>query len=239
MAMAGPVPEARAARDALAALAGRIGGGAEGGTLSRGEENEPGDGWMRERGEDGTRSMTGRELLLGSSFRLALGGDSKDDTGETAWTAWGGASASRFDGEADGLSVDGEVTTFTLGADLAREGWLAGVAVSLSDGEGGFRDHAPVPGDADHPNRGSGEIESTLTGIHPYARLDVRERVTVWGVLGYGTGELKLAVDGGERWTTDTSMRMAAAGARGVLVPASESETASSSACAPTGRSCA
>ena len=206
-----------AARDALAALAGRIGGGAS----TPGEENEPGDGWMRERGEDGTRSMTGRELLLGSSFRLALGGEA-DDTGDT-WTAWGGASASSFDGEADGLSVDGEVTTFTLGADLAREGWLAGVAVSLSDGEGGFRDHAPVPGDADHPNRGSGEIESTLTGIHPYARLDVRERVTVWGVLGYGTGELKLAVDGGERWTTDTSMRMAAAGARGVLVPASES----------------
>ena len=207
-----------AARDALAALAGRIGGSAEGGTLSRWEEDEPGDGWMRERGEDGTRSMTGRDLLLGSSFRLALGGDSKGD-GETAWTAWGGASSSHFDGEAEGLSLDGEVTTFTLGADLARERWLAGVAVSLSDGEGGFRDHVPVPGDADHPNRGSGELASTLTGIHPYASLDVSERLTLWGVLGYGTGELKLAVDGGERWTTDTAMRMAAAGGRGVLVP--------------------
>ena len=42
------------------------------------------------------------------------------------------------------------------------------------------------------------------------------------GVLGYGIGELTLEVDGTGSWTTDTSMRMAAAGARGVLVGAKE-----------------
>ena len=216
-----------AARDGLAALAERIGRGADGGAWTSWEESEAGDswmrkagdGWMRERGEGGTRSMTGSELLLGSSFHLALGGDG-DGAGaaDTRWTAWGRASASRFDGEADGLSVDGEVTTFTLGADAAWARWLAGVAVSLSEGEGGFRDR-PETGDE---SRGTGALESTLTSVHPYARLAVNERLSVWGILGYGTGELTLEVEDKESWTTDTAMGMAAAGARGVLVPAGE-----------------
>ena len=208
-----------AARDGLAALADRIGGGADGGAWTRREEIGSGDGWMRERGEDGTRIMTGRELLLGSSFQLALeGGADGAGAADTRWTAWGRASSSRFDGEADGLGVDGEVTTFTLGADAAWTRWLAGVAVSLSEGEGGFRDRP----EGDHESRGTGELESTLTSVHPYARLAVNERLSVWGTLGYGTGELTLDVEGTERWATDTAMEMAAAGARGVLVPAPE-----------------
>ena len=135
---------------------------------------------------------------------------------DTRWTAWGRASSSRFDGEADGLVHDGDVTTFTLGADAAWARWLAGVAVSLSEGEGGFRDHS----DSDHPGQGSGTLESTLNAVHPYLRYEASERLSVWGILGYGAGELTLEVDGGERWTTDTAMEMAAAGARGVLVPA-------------------
>ena len=41
----------------------------------------------------------------------------------------------------------------------------------------------------------------------------------MWGILGYGTGELTLEVDATGRWTTGTSMKMAEAGPRGVLVP--------------------
>ena len=145
--------------------------------------------------------MSERELLLGSSFHLSLGaGGDGAAVGGTAFTAWGRASSSRFDGEADGLALDGDVTTFTLGADAAQEGWLAGVAVSLSEGEGSYRDHA----DTDHESRGSGELESSLTGVHPYARLSLSERLSLWGVLGFGTGKLTLETDGGQRFTTDT-----------------------------------
>ena len=208
-----------AARDGLAALADRIGSGVDRGAWTSWEESEAGDGWMRDRGEGGTRSMTGSELLLGSSFHLALGSDGEGaGATDTRWSAWGRAAASRFDGGADGLSVDGEVTTFTLGADAAWARWLAGVAVSLSDGEGGFRDH-PETG---HESRGTGAIESTLTSVHPYLRYEASERLSVWGILGYGTGTLGLEVENGERWTTDTAMEMAAAGARGVLVPAAK-----------------
>ena len=78
------------------------------------------DGGARERREPGAaRSLTGRELLLGSSFRLAL---------------------------------DGDVTTFTLGADAAWSRWLAGVALAYSTGEGGYRDHAAQADDPDHPD---------------------------------------------------------------------------------------
>ena len=206
-----------AARDRLAAFAERIGSGAGGGAWPRREESGFGAGWMHDRGDGATREMTGRELLLGSSFHLSLANDEEGAGAAAArWTAWGRASSSRFDGEADGLVIDGDVTTFTLGADAARGGWLAGVAVSLSEGDGGFRDHA----DSDHPGQGSGTLESTLNVVHPYLRYEASERLSVWGTLGYGTGELTLAVDGAERWTTGTAMEMAAAGARGVLVPA-------------------
>ena len=216
--------EEAAARDTLTALADRIGGSADGGAWERGAGDALfGDGWTREGASATERSLTGRELLLGSSFVLNLSGDGEDGAGAagTRWTAWGRASSSRFDGEADGLVLDGDVTTFTLGADAAWDRWLAGVAVSLSEGEGGFRDHDDT-GDPNHPDRGSGALESTLTSVHPYARLEVSERLSLWGLLGYGTGELDVAVDGVGRWSTDTTQEMAAAGARGVLVKAPE-----------------
>ena len=207
------------ARNALAAFADRAsGGGAEDGT-----------GWARwgvPGGEDAakgheSRDLTEREMLLGSSFVLAAGGDGANASG-MAWAAWGRAAASRFDGNADGLSLDGDVTTFTLGADAARGRWLGGVALAHSTGTGGFRDHEVRDG---HPARGSGELESTLTGVHPYLRFEASERLSVWGILGYGSGDLTLTVDAAgdsarKTWKTDTSMKMAAAGARGVVVAA-------------------
>ena len=205
-------------------LDGSAGGAAPGGARERGSGDARfADGWTREGASATERSLTGRELLLGSSFVLNLSGDGEDGAGApgTRWTAWGRASSSRFDGEADGLVLDGDVTTFTLGADAAWDRWLAGVAVALSEGEGGFRDHDDT-GDANHPDRGSGALESTLTSAHPYARLEVSERLSLWGLLGYGTGELDVEVEGGGRWSTETTQEMAAAGARGVLVKAPE-----------------
>ena len=177
--------------------------------------------WGAGGGEDAAkgpilRTLSERELLLRSSFVLGSGGD----TG-TAWTAWGRATAARFDGEADDLSVDGDVTTLTLGADAARGRWLGGVALAHSAGEGGFRDHA----DTDYVSRGAGSLESSLTGVHPFLRFRASERLSLWSVLGYGAGDLTLAVNAvgnqpRKTWKTDTEMWMAAAGARGVLLSA-------------------
>ncbi len=193
------------AADGLTAFTGRLAAHADGGARER---REPG----------ATRSLTGRELLLGSSFRLAPGGGAG-----TRWTAWGRAAQARFDGDADGLALDGDVTTFTLGADAAWSRWLAGVALAYSTGEGGYRDHAAQADDPDHPDRDAGTLESTLTSVHPYARYRAGERLTLWGMLGYGMGDLTLTMKGRNgaadtKTDTDTGFRMAAAGARGVLL---------------------
>ena len=147
-----------------------------------------------------------RDLLIGSSFLLSASG--ADEAGASRrLTAWGRAAAARFDGVAEGVSVDGEVATFLIGADAAWNRWLAGVSVAYSVGAGGF----------DGVDGSGGELDSALTAVHPYLRYRLSDRISAWGVLGYGTGELNLQTDG-SAWETDTSMRMAAAGARGVLL---------------------
>ena len=45
----------------------------------------------------------------------------------------------RFENRDGGLPVDGEVVTGVFGADRSRGKWLAGVALSVSEGEGGMR----------------------------------------------------------------------------------------------------
>ena len=156
---------------------------------------------------DDDYGMSGRELLLGSSFRLGAGGEG----GGPAWTAWGRFAAGGFEGADDGLTLSGDVTTGFLGADMARERWLAGLALGLSEGEGSFDDGAG----------GGGTVESSLTSVFPYARLGLWDGVDLWGLAGAGSGDLRLAV-GEEVTETGLSMRMGALGLRAALVPAAE-----------------
>ena len=165
-----------------------------------------------------SRTLSGRELLRGSSFHLASGGG---EAGGPGFAAWGRVTVGGFDAkapaEAGTVRLDGEVTTGVLGADAEWERWLAGVAVSVSEGEGTF----------DQPGVDSGTAESTLTSVNPYVRVTLSDRVSAWGLLGYGTGDMtmKQAATGerGEVVTrTDLSMRLGAVGARGALLEAEE-----------------
>ena len=178
-----------------------------GAEFGQGPETEP---------TDRTRTMTGRELLHGSSFRFGAGGEN----GAPSWTAWGQVAAQGFDGIADGVSLDGDVTTGFVGADVSRGRWLAGLALSLSDGAGSF---GLAEGDR------AGRIESRLTSLFPYARLELTDRVDVWGLVGYGDGDLTLIEHRDDHRTTDVvtktglEMRMGAIGARGEIVSPAES----------------
>ncbi len=159
------------------------------------------------------RSMTGRELLLGSSFHLAMPGEGSGP----GLAAWGRAAHGSFDGEhADGTGrtrVDGKVLTGTLGADAEWDRLLAGVAVSLSEGEGKFDSPGVDTGQ-------SGDIESTMTTVSPYLRFKVTERVSAWGLAGFGTGDMTIGFDDGvmDPIRTDLSMQLGAVGARGELL---------------------
>ena len=164
-----------------------------------------------ETGHGSARTLTGRELLLGSSFHLAAGGG---EAGDPGYAAWGRVAVGGFDAEAPAekgtVRLDGEVTTGILGADAQWERWLAGVALSVSEGEGTF----------DQPGVDSGTVESTLTSVNPYVRYEASDRLTAWGLLGYGTGDM--TIRGNSPVRTDLMMRLGAAGARGVLLEADE-----------------
>ena len=69
---------------------------------------------------------------------------------------------------------------------------------------------------------GSGKLESTLTGVHPYARVEVNDRVQAWGLLGFGAGEMTMRPEGKDPIETDIDMRLGAVGAQGALTDAGE-----------------
>ena len=169
-----------------------------------------------------TRSVSGRELLLGSTFHLAT----QRGAGAPSYAVWGRVTTGGFDGEdvsgAVTTRVDGDVTTGILGADAAWERWLAGVALSVSEGEGTFGQS----GGLDDGNRGT--VESSLTSVQPYVRLEMSERLSAWGLLGFGSGDMTMTQAATQQRAetvtrTDLSMRLGAAGARGVLLEADES----------------
>ena len=162
-----------------------------------------------------------RRLLLGSSFRLSLGAAATGSAGPRL-TAWGRVAGTTFDGRdgidgRDGtLSLNGDVLTGTVGVDGEWDRLLAGLAVAHSRGDGSYT--MPVAGGDD-----SGNLEQTLTSIHPYLRYAVNDRLDVWGLFGYGWGELDLEMDDGMTIETDTNLVMGAFGGRGILLSAAES----------------
>ena len=168
-------------------------------------------------GAERSWNSTGREFLLGSSFHLA-----SEDAAGGRWAAWGGqAAAQRFEGENDGLSLDGEVATGVFGADWARDGLVAGLAVTHSRGEGEGKST-----DMDLAY----DFDSTMTAVNPYVRLALSERVSAWAMAGWGRGDLgltkrrKAAGEArSENWKTDLEMTLGAVGARGELLTPAES----------------
>ena len=165
-------------------------------------------GWLGGAGERdgpysfGTHTLSGLEVLSISSFSLTRG------TPESGFAAfWGRGSVTRFDGREGEMSLDGEVASAMLGADFSRDGLLGGLMLSHSRGEGGY--HAPSD---------NGTVESTLTALFPYGRYALSDRVSVWGMAGYGEGTLTLTPEGQAPLRPDMDFLMGALGARGVLL---------------------
>ena len=158
-----------------------------------GEEAEDGN-----RAGSPSRTPTGPEAMMGSSFALAA----KTDGGGSA-AVWGRMARSRFSGREGGAGLDGEVTTGLLGAEYARGPLAGGAVLSNSRGEGGH---------------GDGAAEASMTALTPWAGYRMSERVSVWGALGYGAGELTLTPKNQPGRNTDIAMMLAAGGARAALV---------------------
>ena len=156
-----------------------------------------------DRRPENLRSLRVREFLLSSSFEVPLARNPGP-----GWTAWGGAARTSFSGRDSEVSIDGDVTTATLGVDRAWDRLITGVALARSTGDGSY-------------NAGEmrGDLKSSITSAHPYLRFSLNDRLSAWTLLGYGKGELTLTHGGGGE-KTDIEMKMAALGARGALIAA-------------------
>ncbi|MYL14254.1 MAG: hypothetical protein F4008_10920, partial [Gammaproteobacteria bacterium] len=146
------------------------------------------------------------QLLLGSQFAYT----GKQDASGGAPGFWGRGSQARFDAREGELGLDGEVMTAMLGADYARNSWLAGMALMQSRGGGGFR--GPEAG-ADVPVT-DGAIRTTLTAAIPYASWRPSERLELWSAAGYGAGETTLETETAELLEAEIDWALAAAGLR-------------------------
>ena len=160
------------------------------------------------------RSITPRDLLTGSSFSLRLAEDDDERTNTELWTAWGLAAQSNFDGRDHNLLLNGDVTTVIMGLDAEWNQTMAGAAVAHSSGDGAFE----VNGSCDDP-RCKGSLNSRLTGVYPYLRHNVSERLSISGVLGYAKGDLAYSGD----TVAGIESGTAAFSARGTLPPQSQS----------------
>ena len=156
----------------------------------------------------------GGDLLMGSGFVL-----NRETGGGASVSLWSRGMESRFSGRDGELSLDGGVRTTMFGADYAKGPLMAGLMLSHRRGLGGYQ------------GADIGQVASSVTGLHPWVGYQLTERVTLWGVTGYGRGSLSLTP--GEAVSLPTSltspaspmslegglsMAMLAGGVRGDLV---------------------
>ena len=163
-----------------------------------------GAGMARSTGLDGRgllrSALGGGDVLTGSGFALNRA------THGGIVSVWSRGAQSSFSGREGALSLGGDVRTTMFGADYARGPLVAGLSLSHSRSLG---EYAGVS---------SGQTVSEVTGLYPWLGYRATDRITIWGVAGYGSGGLSLTPQAGPALESDLSVAMAAAGTRGELV---------------------
>ena len=143
----------------------------------------------------------GGGVLTGSAFAL-----NRETRNGGILSFWSRNAQSQFSGQDGTLSLGGGVRTAMFGADYAKGPVVTGVSLSHSRGLGEYAGTA------------GGEVASAVTGLYPWMGYKATERITLWGVAGYGSGGLLLTPEGSPALESGLSMAMAAAGTRGELI---------------------
>ena len=158
------------------------------------------DGGLFDQGLN-SMGLGGQNLLTSSSFAL-----SRETRQGGILSFWSRGARSSFAGREEALSLGGDVRTAMFGADYAKGPLVAGLSLSNSRGLG---EYAGVT---------AGHVTSAVTGLYPWLGYKLSDRVSVWGVTGYGKGALTLTPGEGAALTSGLSMAMGAAGTRGALI---------------------
>ena len=179
----------------MAAVAGPLGArpGLGGAGLMGGPSSPEGGGLLQ-------MGLGGGDVLTGSAFSL-----NRETRQGGILSFWSRGARSHFSGRDGALSLGGDVRTTMFGADYAKGPLVTGLSLSHSRGLG---EYAGVTG---------GQVASAVTGLYPWLGYKATDRITVWGVAGYGAGGLLLTPDGGPALESGLSIAMAAAGTRGEL----------------------
>ena len=115
---------------------------------------------------------------------------------------WSQGAESRFQGREGTLGLEGDVRSALFGADYAKGRWMVGMSAGRSWGTGTYQ------------GKTSGRTHSSVNGVYPWIGYKVNERVSVWGVSGYGRGRLLLTPQHGGALESTLRMRMNATGAQ-------------------------
>ena len=142
-------------------------------------------------------SMSGIDALrstFGQSFALNLG--STDN--RSNWSVWGDIDRQSY----EGAGYDGMATSIYLGADVTvAECWMFGVAVSTNSGESDY-----TYGTATQT------MDMSLTTVLPYVSYQPTHGSSIWGVAGFGSGELETTVVGAGNETSDLTTQLTLVG---------------------------
>ena len=144
--------------------------------------------------------LGGGNLLTGSAFEL-----NHETRRGGVLSFWSRGAQSQFAGREGELSLDGRVRTTMFGADYAKGRLVTGLSLSHSRGLGSYE------------GVDIGEVTSSVTGLYPWLGYKISDRITLWGVTGYGKGALTLTPGAGTALESGLSMAMAAGGLRGEL----------------------
>ncbi|MYE06502.1 MAG: hypothetical protein F4Y04_04650, partial [Chloroflexi bacterium] len=185
-------------RAQLAAMARRFGDGQgdKGRRSGAGMGHEPQDTYQ-------SGSLSTRGLLAGTAFSFT-----DESSSGSRVSVWGRGAISQFNGRTGTVSIDGEVDTLMLGADWSWDSWITGVLFSHSRGDGEWR------------GEDEGRVASTLNGLWPYGRYRYSQALSLWGLAGYGQGEMDLKPEGRTSMEADIDLMMGAAGLRSIAMQA-------------------
>ena len=157
------------------------------------------DGGLNRSGDFG-RGFGGGSLQTGSAFVM-----NRETRRGGILSFWSRGARSQFYGREGEISLDGRVRTAMAGADYQTGPLVAGLSLSHSRGRGGYQ------------GVDIGEVTSSVTGLYPWLGYQATDRISLWGVSGYGKGALRLTPGAGAALQSGLSMAMAAGGLRGKL----------------------
>ena len=137
------------------------------------------------------------------SFSVPLGNAAPE---RLSWGVWGGGDYWSFENEPDVGEYDGNLASAYVGVDVSGLNWVVGVAASRARAEVDYEFAGALPGE--------GAADLSIDSIYPYLQWSPSDRVRLWGMLGFGSGEIRPERDGRDvGLEADLSMAMGAVGA--------------------------